>query len=514
MSVIGTLLGNHRRADGSSPTAPAAGRGTRTGTPSAATGSSRQWLILAVIGLGQLMVVLDVTIVNIALPSAQTALGFSNANRTFVVTAYSLVFGGLLLLGGRLSDRFGRKRTFLVGMIGFAIGSAIAGASVNFGMLVAARALQGAFAALLAPSALSLLTTTFADSKDRGKAFGIFGGIASGGAAIGLLLGGSLTQTLGWRYTLYVNVLFAVIGAIGAVTFLANEEGSDERRTDYLGTVTVVAGLGSLVYGFSEAETKGWSSPLTLGLLIGAGVLLVAFVWIETRVREPLLPMSLVAHRNRLGPYFAVFTVSIGTFGTFLFLTYYLQQIMGYSALKTGVVFLPMVGALLATSLLSNAVLLRRVGPRPLLTAGLLIGAAGMLILSRIGVHTTYAVGILPGLLVFGLGLGLTFPPAMNTATSKLAESDAGVGSAMVTTSQQVGASIGTSLLNTIAASATASYLVGKTASASVLAQASVQGDKTVFTVVAAILLGAAIICGLVVTSTKPDPNPPMAMGG
>jgi EmrB/QacA subfamily drug resistance transporter len=450
------------------------------------------------------MVVLDVTIVNIALPSAQKALGFSNANRTFVVTAYTLAFGGLLLLGGRLSDRFGRKRTLLFGMIGFALGSAVAGASINFVMLVAARAVQGAFAALLAPSALSLLTTTFSDSKDRGKAFGVYGGIASGGAAIGLLLGGGLTQTLGWRYTLYINVAFAVVGAIGAIVLLTNDGQSRKVSIDYRGAVTVVAGLVSLVYGFTEVETRGWTDPLTLGLMIGGGLLLAIFVWIETRVDQPLLPMSLVAHRNRLGPYLAVFSASIATFGTFLFLTYYLQQNMGYSPLKTGVIFLPMVAALMTTSMFSNAVLLRRMGPRPLLAGGMLVAAVGMALLARLGVHTSYLTTILPSLVLVGAGLGFTFPPAMNTATAGIAQTDAGVGSAMVTTSQQIGASVGTALLNTIAASATASYLVNRTPTAQVLAQASVQGDRTVFTVVAAILVGGAVICGLVVRKKNP----------
>jgi EmrB/QacA subfamily drug resistance transporter len=460
--------------------------------------------VLAVLGLAQLMVVLDVTIVNIALPSAQKALGFSNASRTLVVTAYTVAFGGLLLLGGRLSDHFGRKRTFLIGMIGFALGSAAAGASINFAMLVAARAVQGAFAALLAPSALSLLTTTFGDSKDRGKAFGIFGGIASGGAAIGLLLGGALTQTLGWRYTLYVNVVFAVVGGVAAVVLLTSDRRARAAGPDYRGAATVVAGLSSLVYGFTEAETRGWTDPLTLGLIVGGGLLLALFVWLETRVDNPLLPMSLVTHRNRLGPYVAVFTISIALFGTFLFLTYYLQQVMGYSALRTGVLFLPMVAALMTASILSNAVLLRRIGPRPLLSGGLLIAAVGMALLARLGIHTSYVAGILPALVIVGAGVGFTFPPAMNTATAGLANADAGVGSAMVTTSQQIGASIGTSILNTIAASATASYLVGKIPSTPVLAQASVQGDRTVFTVVAAILVGGAVVCGLVIRKRSP----------
>jgi EmrB/QacA subfamily drug resistance transporter len=497
MSPTDILEGKRRPA--------ARGRATGRPAPTTATAASsaanrdRRWWILGVLGLAQLMVVLDVTIVNIALPSAQAALRFSNANRTVVLTAYSVAFGGLLLLGGRLSDVFGRKRMFLIGMMGFAVASAVAGASINFLMLVAARAVQGAFAAMLAPAALSSLTTTFADSEDRGKAFGIYGGIASGGAAIGLLLGGALTQILSWRYTLYVNVIFAVVGAIGAVIFLRDEEGSREFGHDYLGAVTVVAGLGSLVYGFTEAETRGWTDPLTLGLIIAGGVVLAIFLWTESRVSRPLLPISLVNHRNRMGPYLAIFLASIATFGTFLFLTFYLQQNMHYSPLKTGVVFLPMVGALMMCSIVANEVLLRRVGPRPLLSGGMVIAAVGMGLLTRLGVHTSYFTVILPSLLILGAGLGLTFPPAINLATVGLDEADAGVGSAMVTTSQQIGASIGTSVLNTIAASATARFLVGKMATTQANA-ASVHGDKIVFTVVAGVLIGGAVLCGLIVT--------------
>jgi EmrB/QacA subfamily drug resistance transporter len=494
MSTTDTLARNRSRRTKSSPSSNlVAGANAATAPP------ARRWWVLAVLGLAQLMVVLDVTIVNIALPSAQKALGFTNANRTLVVTAYTVAFGGLLLLGGRLSDHFGRKRTLLVGMIGFALGSAAAGASIDFVMLVAARAIQGAFAALMAPSALSLLTTTFSNSKDRGKAFGIFGGIATGGAALGLLLGGALTQTLGWRYTLYVNVVFAVVGAIGAVVLLTNDRRAREAGLDYRGALSVVAGLGLLVFGFSQAETRGWTDPLTLGLIIAGGALLALFLWIETRVDHPLLPLSLVAHRNRVGPYLAVFSISVAVFGTFLFLTYYLQQILGYSALKTGVLFLPLAIALMAASILSNAVLLRRVGPRPLVTGGLLLAAVGIGLLARLGIHASYLTEILPALVIVGAGVGFTFPPAMNTATAGLANADAGVGSAMVTTSQQIAASIGTSILNTVAASATAGYLVGRTPTAQVLAQASVQGDRTVFTVVAAVLVGGAVVCGLVI---------------
>jgi EmrB/QacA subfamily drug resistance transporter len=486
------LLSPRRRSDGTRPPSSAG---------SANTNAARRWWILALLGVAQLMVVLDVTIVNIALPSAQKALGFSNANRQWVLTAYTLAFGGLLLLGGRLSDVLGRKRTLLIGLIGFALASALGGASVDFVMLVAARAVQGAFAALLAPSALSLLTTTFSDPAERGKAFGIYGGIAAGGAAIGLLLGGALTQYLNWRYTLFVNVVFAVGAGIGAVVLLANTPPADHPHYDIPGATTVVSGLAVLVYGLSEAERRGWSDPLTLGLILGGGVLLVVFVWIESRVDRPLLPLDMVAHRNRIGPYLAVFVVAITTFGLFLFLTFYLQQTLGYSPLKTGVAYLPMVGFLMTTSIISNEVLLRRVGPRPLISAGLVLAAGGVTLLTRLGLHSSYPTGLLPGLVIIGAGLGVVFSSALNTATSGLAPTHAGVGSAVVTTSQQIGASVGIALLNTIAASATSSYLRGKTPTKQVVALAAVHGENVAFAVVVGILLGGAIVCGLVIAN-------------
>jgi EmrB/QacA subfamily drug resistance transporter len=444
------------------------------------------------------MVVLDATIVNIALPSAQQALKFSNANRQWVLTAYTLAFGGLLLLGGRLSDVLGRKRTFLIGIAGFAAASAVGGASVNFVMLVAARAVQGGFAALLAPSALSLLTTTFGDSDDRGKAFGIFGGIAAGGAAIGLLLGGFLTQYLDWRYTLYVNVVFAVVAAIGAVVFLVNDTRAVERHVDLPGAATVVAGLVSLVYGLSEAETHGWSAPLTLALLFAGGLLLLVFMEIEARSPAPLLPLGLVRHRDRIGPYLAVFIVAIVTFGTFLFLTFYLQQNLGYSPLKTGVAYLPLVACIMTTSLISNEVLLRRVGPRPLITLGLLVAAGGVVFLTRLGLHTSYLTGLLPGLLLVGAGIGTVFSSSLNTATDRVAPAYAGVASAVVTTNQQIGASVGIALLNTISASAAKTFLVGRSPTPTVLAQATVHGENVAFMVVVGILIGGAVVCGLI----------------
>ncbi|MGA2836455.1 MAG: MFS transporter [Acidimicrobiales bacterium] len=420
----------------------------------------RRWLILAVVALAQLMVVLDATIVNIALPSAQHALHFSNIQRQWVVTAYALAFGSLLLLGGRLTDIVGRKATFIVGLAGFAGASAVGGAASSFGMLVVARACQGAFGALLAPAALSLLTTTFEGSRDRGKAFGVFGGIAGAGGAIGLLLGGLLTQYLSWRWCLYVNLIFAAIAGIGAVVLLRRQPATGLRGgMDVPGLAAEVSGMFCVVYGFSNAASDGWQAPATWGLLAAGTVLLAAFAYIETRVRQPLLPLRIVLDRNRGAAYLSILITGAGMFGIFLFLTYYLQETLGFSPVMAGVAFLPMAGAIIVSANVANIVLLPRIGPRWLVAPGMLAAAAGLAWLTRIGIHSSYSVAVLPPLLLISAGLGLVMSPSMNTGTAGVPPSDAGAASAMVNTGQQVGGSIGTSLLNTVAASAAAGYL-------------------------------------------------------
>jgi len=449
--------------------AAAANRTRPAGTPGPARGPARapdvtgadprRWLILAVVALAQLMVVLDATIVNIALPSAQQALHFSDIERQWVVTAYALAFGSLLLLGGRLTDLIGRKATFIAGLIGFAGASAAGGAAGSFGMLVAARACQGAFGALLAPAALALLTTTFEGTKDRGKAFGVFGAIAGAGGAVGLLLGGLLTQYLDWRWCLYVNLVFAAIACAGALVLLRRQPASRRARLDLPGLVAEVGGMFGIVYGFSNAASDGWHAPATWGFLAAGAVLLTAFCYIETRARQPLLPLRIVLDRNRAAAYLSILITGAGMFGIFLFLTYYLQETLGFSPVMTGVAFLPMVGAVIVSANLANIVLLPRVGPRWLVAPGMLAAAAGLAWLTRIGVHSSYAAVVLPPLLLASTGLGLVMSPSMNTGTAGVAPSDAGVASAMVNTGQQVGGSIGTSLLNTLAASAAASYL-------------------------------------------------------
>jgi EmrB/QacA subfamily drug resistance transporter len=459
---------------------------------------ARRWWILALLGMAQLMVVLDTTIVNIALPSAQHALGFSDDARQWIVTGYALAFGSLLLLGGRIGDLVGRKRTLIAGLIGFATASAVGGLADSFGVLVAARAAQGAFGALLAPSALGLLTTTFTDPSERGKAFGIYGAIAGGGGAIGLLLGGVLTEYLSWRWSLYVNLVIAIPAAAGALALLNNGAHAAGARIDLPGTLTATSGVFALVFGFSKAETLGWGDPVTFGFLAAGIVLLAGFVAIEARVSHPLLPLRVIADRNRGGAYLAAGLVAIGMFGVFLFLTYYLQQTLGFSPVTTGLAFLPMVGAIMATATTSTAKLLPRVGPRPLIPTGMLLASAGMLLLTRIGVDSSYAGDVLPGLLVMGLGIGLVMAPAMNTATAGIETRDAGVASALVNTMQQVGGSIGTALLSTIAASAATSYAQSHPGA---LAAAAVHSYTTAFWWSAAIFAAAGVITAALLRS-------------
>jgi EmrB/QacA subfamily drug resistance transporter len=464
--------------------------------------SSRRWWILGVVGLAQLMVVLDATIVNIALPSAQHALGFSNTDRQWVVTAYSLAFGGLLLLGGRLSDLVGRRRMLIIGLVGFAAASALGGASTGFAMLVFGRGLQGAFGAMLAPAALSTLTVTFTDPAERGKAFGVYGAIAGGGGAVGLLLGGVLTEYLSWRWCLYVNVILGAVAVTGAVRLLAAQPRDPGVRIDWPGTVLEVAGLVSVVYGLSEASTAGWGAPRTLVLLAAGVVLLAVFVVVERRVAHPLLPLPIVLNRFRGGAYLAIGLSAIGVFGIFLFLTYYLQLTLAYSPIKSGLAFLPMIAAIVAASTTSSGVLMPRTGPRPLVPAGMLLAAVGLSILAaRLGLHTSYLDWILPALLLTGAGLGVVFGCAVNAATYGTGAADAGVASALVNTNQQVGGSIGTALLNTLAASALTSYLLIHGHSPLALAGAAVHSYVVAFWVSAAILACSAVVCGLVLPS-------------
>jgi EmrB/QacA subfamily drug resistance transporter len=417
-------------------------------------------LTLTIVALAQLMVVLDTTVVNIALPSAQADLGFTNGDRQWVVTAYSLAFGSLLLLGGRISDLIGRKRAFIIGLIGFAVASALGGAAPDFGLLVAARALQGAFGALLAPTALAVLTTTFTVPKERARAFGVFGGIAGAGGAVGLLLGGYLTQDLNWRWNLYINVFIAIVAVIGATIFVPSIARQGARpKLDVIGTIFVSGALFFLVYGFSNAETDGWGAFDSWGMLTASGILLIAFVlWIR-RAAHPLLHLSVILDRNRGASYASIMLSAVGMFTIFLFVTYYLQTVLHYTPIQAGISYLPLVGSLIVAAQIGTNLLVPRLGPKVLVPIGMLMAGSGMVLLTNLGLHSTYAANIMPALMLFGLGMGTIMPASMQTATLGVDRQYAGVASALVNTSQQVGGSIGTALLNTIAATAVTAYI-------------------------------------------------------
>ena len=487
---------------------------TAVKAPGGALGAAdpNRWKALAFIAIAQLMVVLDATIVNIALPSAQQDLGISDGNRQWVVTAYALAFGGLLLFGGRIADLWGRKRAFVVGLGGFAAASALGGAATNEAMMFGARALQGAFGALLAPAALSLLAVMFTDAKERAKAFGIYGAIAGGGGAVGLILGGFLTEYLDWRWTFFVNIPFAVVAALGAWYVIREPQGGRNRSAlDIPGVVLSTLGLVSLVYGFTRAESEGWSDPTTIGMFVASGVLLLAFVIVESRVKSPLLPLRVVTERNRGGVYLSLGLAIIAMFGLFLFLTYYLQIVKGYSPVKTGFAFLPMIAGMITGSTQIGARLMTRVAPRLLMGPGFLVAAVGMLLLTQLEIGSSYAALLLPAMLLLGLGMGTAFMPAMSLATLGVKPQDAGVASAMVNTSQQVGGAIGTALLNTIAASATTSYIADHIAGASsrsqqqlVQAQGLVQGYTSAIWFAVGILVAAAVIALTLVNAGRP----------
>ncbi len=485
-----------------------------SGIANSGDAGSRRWLTLAVICTAALMIVLDVTVMTLALPSAQRALGFTNADRQWIVTAYSLSFGSLLLFCGRLADLVGRKATFLTGLAGFAIASAIGGASDSFTMLVTARACQGVFAALLAPSALSLLATTFTEPKERARAFGVYGAVAASGSGLGLLLGGALTSYLSWRWCLYVNLVFAGLAIAGGAMLLGRQPKTRGGRLDVAGVAAVSGGIFCLVYGFANAATHSWHTPSTWGFLAVGAALLVVFAVRQARAAYPLLPPRVVLDRNRGAAYLTMLVQGTAVFGIFLFLIYYMQLSLGYSAVTSGVALLPMVAIIGVMANVGNIKLMPRVGPKPLITMGMLSGAAGMAWLTRIGVHSGYVSALLGPLVMVGLGMGLIFSAAANTATFGVEPRDTGIAAASAQTGQQLGGSIGTALLNTIAAGAVTSYLVshlhGRPAP-QLVQLAAIHGYTTVFWWCAAIFAAGALISGALLRRgplTRPQPGP------
>jgi EmrB/QacA subfamily drug resistance transporter len=441
-------------------------------------------------------------VVVIALPSAQRSLHISTANRQWMLTAYTLAFAGLLLLGGRIADYLGRKRMFIISLIGFAGASALGGLAPDSAMLFSARALQGAFAAVMAPAALSLLTVAFTDPKERARAFGVYGGIAGGGAAIGLILGGALTDYASWRWTLLINVPIAIAAAIFATRLVTESRSPVRHGYDIPGAVTVTGGLLALVYGFTKAGLDGWSSSTTLGFIGAAVVLLVAFVVIETRAAHPLLPMRIILERNRGGSFLSSLLVGVAMLGTFLSLTYYFQGTLHYSAMKSGFAFVPFSMGIITGATLASR-FLPRFGPRMVMLGGLTMAALGLFLFSTLDIHSSFISIVLPAEIIVSLGMGLSFVAMSSTSLFGVADEDAGVASALVNSTQQTGSSLGAALINTIATSATVSYIAAHGHSPSALAAGSIHGYTTAFTFAAIVLACAAAVAFALVRTPK-----------
>jgi EmrB/QacA subfamily drug resistance transporter len=478
--------------------------GRTMSTPNATAAADRRWLALVIVAVAQLMVALDATIVNIALPSAQRSLGFDDGDRQWVVTAYTLAFAGLLLLGGRIADNVGRRRAFLTGLTGFALSSALAGSATTFGVLVTGRALQGAFAALLAPAALSLIAVTFTEQRDRAKAFGVYGAVASSGGAAGLLLGGVLTEYLQWRWCLYVNVAIAVCALLAGRAVLPDPPAFARAPVDFTSAALITGGLAAIVFGCSQAVPHGWSSVNVILPLIFGVCAVAAFTACQARGRSPLLPLHIVVHRARAGAYVAVAAAVVGSFGTFLMLTYHFQVVLHYSPVQAGLAFLPLTAAVSASAYALASRLMPHVAPRALIVPGLLVAATGLLLLSRLDPSSSYPTLILPAQLLLGAGMGCVFTPSISVATSGVEPRDAGVAAAVANTAMQIGGSIGTAVLNTIAITATGSYLASHARTTRAAVDALVHGYATATLWAAVLLVAVALLALVLVNSPVP----------
>jgi len=426
-------------------------------------------LALAVIATAQLMVVLDATIVNVALPHIQHALGFSGSNLEWVVNAYALAFGGLLLLGGRTGDLLGRRRVFIAGILLFSLASLVGGFATSQFWLLAARVAQGIGGAFAAPTALSLVAVTFPEGRPRNRAMGVYAGMSVAGGAVGLILGGLLVNFASWRWVLFVNVPIGLLVALVAPRVLGDSE-RQRGRFDLPGAITATAGLTLLVYGLSSAATSPngvshWGDTKVIASLVASAVLLIAFGIIELRSKHALLPIRVLQNRNRAGAYLIMLCVGTAIFGMFFFLTIFVQTVWGYSALKSGVAYLPMVSMIMVGSVLASQ-LVARIGARPLMLAGSLTTAGGMFWLSRLDEHSTYVSGLLGPTLVTALGMGLLFVPISLVALHKVPNKDSGVASSLVNTGQQIGGSIGLALLGTVAWSAVSNSVRSQTVAA------------------------------------------------
>jgi len=474
-----------------------------SGAPDVTAPDPLRWKTLTVVGIVALMVVLDGTVMNIALPSIQADLGLSDSDRQWVVTAYALTFGGLLLLGGRIGDFFGRKRTLYIGLAGFAVASAAGGLAPNPMSLILARGAGGAFAALLAPVTLSIIAITFTELRERTRAFAIYSSISAGGGAVGLVLGGVLTEFVSWRWCLWINVPIAIIAMFLCTRWVRESRILANVHYDILGAVVGTTGLLLLVLGISEAGIAGWTGGRTVIPLVLAIILLTIFFVIEHRSKNPLLPMRVLSNRSRAGAYIAAFFSGGALFATFLFISYYLQTVLGYSPLGAGLLGLPFSAGVVASTFLANR-LLPKLGPRNVTTIGFILAVIGTIGLTRISVTSNYWIDVLPGLLIMSIGMGLIFVPLTVTSVYGVQAGDTGVASAVVNMSQQIGGSIGVALLNTLAAAATANAVVELSESPS-SPEALVVGYATVFAWSAVLLAIGAILWFILVRVRMSD---------
>jgi EmrB/QacA subfamily drug resistance transporter len=415
---------------------------------------NKKWLALALLSVVQFMVVLDIAIVNVALPSIQTDLGFSQENLQWVISAYALVFGGFLLLGGRAADLLGRRRIFLAGIVVFTLGSLLAGFAWSEASLIGARALQGLGAAIVSPAALSILTTTFKEGRERNTALGVWGAVGGFGAAAGVLLGGVLTDALSWEWIFLVNIPVGVAAIAFTPVLLGESRDLRVKHYDALGATLVTAGLVTLVYAITEASDYGWGSVETIGLFAVAGALLGGFLVTESRAEEPLMPFSIFRLRTLVGSNVAGFILGTAMFSMFLMLTLYMQQVLGYSAMKTGVAYLAVAGTAIVWSAVA-AQLVTRVGVKPVLVTGMAAMTAGLLFFSQVSVGGSYLGDLLPGFLLIAVGLGFSFVPISIAALAGTKPSEAGLASGLINTSQQVGGALGIAVLSTVATTAT-----------------------------------------------------------
>jgi EmrB/QacA subfamily drug resistance transporter len=414
--------------------------------------ADRKWLALALLCAVQFMVVLDIAIVNVALPSIQVDLGFSQENLQWVISAYALMFGGFLLLGGRAADLLGRRRVFIAGTIIFGVASLLAGFAWSEGALIGARALQGLGAAIITPAGLSILTTTFAEGKERNTALGAWGGVGAFGAVAGVLLGGVLTDALSWEWIFFVNVPVAALALVLAPVLLRESRDLTARSFDAPGAVLVTGGLVALVFGITQAHDYGWLSAETIGIFVGSAVLLGAFLVWEARAAEPLMPFSIFRLRTLTGANVAGFILGTAVFAMFLMLTLYMQQVLGYSAMKTGIAYLAVAGTAIIWSGVA-AQLVNKVGVKPVLATGMASLTAGLIYFTQVSVGGSYVADLLPGFLLIAVGLGFSFVPISIAALAGVRPSEAGLASGLINTSQQIGGALGVAILSTIATS-------------------------------------------------------------